>query len=264
MEKDHTSTFLRMFSMIIITLMSLQASAAVNINSGITYAGRILKADGTTPVNSASVTFSVALYDVSRQCLLYTESRTLDLSTSGGTFSFDIGDNDVSATHSYKGTLSSTYDLFDNTKTFTGLTCAVAPLTTFKALVDNEPRLLMVSFDAGDGNGPQNLPALKINPTPSALQAYKLNGYGTGDLLRIDSTISKVANPNTDLSQTQYDEFWRLVNLPNTAYLKSTTTGALAGDVTGTIGGNSVVKIQGTAVSGTAPTVAAGALVHAT
>ncbi|RYZ66492.1 MAG: hypothetical protein EOP09_12590, partial [Proteobacteria bacterium] len=254
MEKNHTCTYIRMFCLVITTLMSLQANAAMNANAGITYTGRILKADGVTPVTSSGVTFSVALYDVNRQCLLYTENRTLDLSTSGGTFSFDIGDNAAGSTQSFKGTLANVYDLFDNSKTFTSMTCGVAPFTTYKAATDNEPRLLMVSFDAGDGNGPQNLPALKINPNPSALQAYKLNGYGTGDFLRIDSAVDKTTNANTDLNQTQYDEFWRLVKNPNTAYLKSSTVGALGGDVTGTIGANTVTKIQGTAVSATTPT----------
>ncbi|MBK9321963.1 MAG: hypothetical protein IPM97_03215 [Bdellovibrionaceae bacterium] len=51
----------------------------------------------------------------------------------------------------------------------------------------------------------------KINPwPPSALQAYKVNGLWHG-FVRIDSVVDKTANSNTDLSQTQYDEFWRLV-----------------------------------------------------
>ncbi|MBK9323455.1 MAG: hypothetical protein IPM97_11040 [Bdellovibrionaceae bacterium] len=68
------------------------ADAALNANPGINYTGRIMSADGVTPVTSASVAFSVAIYDVNRSCLLYTESRSLDLSTTAGTFSFDIGD----------------------------------------------------------------------------------------------------------------------------------------------------------------------------
>ncbi|MBC7371433.1 MAG: hypothetical protein H7326_07710 [Bdellovibrionaceae bacterium] len=192
---------MRKFCLVIISMMSLWASAAMNANSGITYTRRVLKAGGITPLTAPGVTFSVALYVVNLQCLLYTENRTLDMTASGGTVSFDIGDNAAGSTQSYEGTLTTVYDLFDNTKLYTGVSCGVAPLTTFQAAVDNEPRLLMVSFDAGDGNGPQNLPALKINPTPSALQAYKLNGYGTGDMLRIDLAVVKTTNAVTKIQE---------------------------------------------------------------
>ena len=227
------------------------ALAALNANPGINYTGRIMKADGITPVTSTSVSFSVSIYDVNRNCLLFTESRSLDLSTTAGTFSFDIGDGAAGSVSSFNGNVTDLYDLFNNSKTFTGLTCS-APHTGFTPASASEPRVLMVSFDAGDGSGVQNLPALKINPVPSALQAYKLNGYGTGDLLRIDSAVDKTLNANSDLSQTQYDEFWRLVKNPGSAYLSSSTS--LAGDVTGAFATNTVVKIQGQAVSATAPT----------
>ncbi|MBK9321544.1 MAG: hypothetical protein IPM97_01060 [Bdellovibrionaceae bacterium] len=239
------------FIFVVLTLLFTHISdAALNANPGINYTGRIMSADGVTPVTSASVAFSVAIYDVNRSCLLYTESRSLDLSTTAGTFSFDIGDG-AAGSSSFNGNVTDLYDLFNNSKTFTGLTCS-APHTGFTPASASEPRILMVSFDAGDGSGVQNLPALKINPVPSALQAYKVNGYGTGDLLRIDSVVDKTANSNTDLSQTQYDEFWRLVKNPNAAYLSSSTS--LAGDVTGAFATNTVVKIQGQSVSATAPT----------
>jgi phage-related tail fiber protein len=250
-----TGTFTRIFAFACLALAMAQASAAPTANPGISYSGRIMAADGVTPVTSPAVSFSVAIYDINKQCLLFTETRTLDLSGSGGSFSFDIGDGSAGATASYKGNVTDINGLFNNTKAFTGLTCLNPPAaTSFTALAANEPRLMMVSFDTGDGNGPQTLPALKINPVPSALQAYNLNGYGTGDLLRIDLAVDKTLNANTDLSQTQYDEFWRLVKNPSTAYLTTATAGALAGDVTGAIGSNSVVKIRGVAVSATAPT----------
>jgi len=234
--------------------VSISASAATSFAPGITYSGRLTKADDT-PVNSV-VSFSVGIYDVNHDCLLYSENRTLNLSSSNGNFSFDIGDGYTGTHPTYYGNVSGLFDIFNNKKTFTGVSCS-GGVTQFTPGADNEPRVLMITFDAGDG--PQSIPALKINPVPSAFQAYRLSGYAPENLLRMNTSdvadplyVNTTANANTPLNQTQYDEFWRLMKNPSAAYLAANTT--LTGDVTGAVGTTKVIKIQNQSISATAPT----------
>jgi hypothetical protein len=128
MERLFSSSFIRIkfrstafrklialrFIFAVLTLLFTHISdAALNANPGINYTGRIMKADGITPVTSTSVAFSVAIYDVNRSCLLFTESRSLDLSTTAGTFSFDIGDGAAGSVSSFNGNVADLYDLLD-------------------------------------------------------------------------------------------------------------------------------------------------------
>lgn len=233
-------------------------------SAGITYSGRIMKADGVTPVNSSNVAFAIAIYDVNHGCLLFTESRSIDLTNSDGTFSFDIGDGSLGTTSMFYGGITKISDLFNNKKTYNGYT-ATAPnkcsdgSASFTPISTNEPRVLMISFDLSDGSGVQALPPLKINPVPSALQAYHVNGYGSDNLLKVDTSVDltnggSLASGNAALTQTQYNEFWRLMNNPGTAYLSTVPSVTLSGDVTGTAAATTVTKLQGVEVSATTPT----------
>ncbi|MGZ3745083.1 MAG: hypothetical protein ACXVBQ_14570, partial [Pseudobdellovibrionaceae bacterium] len=59
-------------------------------SSGLTYTGKILDSNDA-PVTADSVIFTVTVYDPTGKCWLYTEQRSLDLSQSAGTFSFEVG-----------------------------------------------------------------------------------------------------------------------------------------------------------------------------
>jgi len=234
-----------MLALLYIMLGPLQALA----NPAFTYTGRILDSNGS-PVVANNVRFTVTIYDSLGQCWLYTEQRQLDLSNTAGTFSFDIGSNDgtlIPLTAAFNNQISPTgvknmADVFNNIKTFDGLGNANSCSGTFTPNPSNlgAGRYLAVYFSVSGGPD-QALPMLKINPVPSALT---VGGYGTGELLKIDSSVNPSLNNNTNngLNQTQYDEFWRLVKNPLSAYLPP------SGDVTVVSGNNKVTSLLGQAL----------------
>jgi len=217
--------------------------------SGITYTGRIYDSNNS-PITSTNVRFIITIYDSLGKCWLYTEQRQLDLSQSGGTFSFDIGASDsslVSGSAVFNNHLSpngvkNMTDVFNNNKSFDGLGYDNGCNNTFTPNPSDLTvgRYLAIYFNV-DGGLNQALPLLKINPVPSALTVA---GYGTGELLKIDSSVnpSLNGNPNNGLGQTQYDEFWRLVKNPLSAYLPT------SGDVTLVSGNNKITTILGQAL----------------
>jgi len=217
--------------------------------TGITYTGRILDADDQ-PVVANQVYFKSVIYDENSHCWLYQEERQLDLSTSSGTFSFNIGSNDpdlVGGTASYNNGLTSLTDVFNNARSLAGLVGCSSPNSYTPATIS--PRILMVLFRIGSG-AQQALPPLKINPVPSALQAYSVNGYGSGELLKVDpAQLALSSVPNNALNQAQYEEFWNLILGTSLAYLKPSST--FGGDVSGTYNAISVDKIKGKSVDTT-------------
>lgn len=199
-------------------LSGSSAFAALSNPSGISYTGIILNADDT-PLNAPNVTFTFEIYDASQACLLYTETRSIDMTGSGGTFSVDIADGGGNG--AFQGSLGGISDLFNNKDEFTGLSCTNGR-TVFEADNELEPRVLRISFDVNDGKGPQTVPSLKINPVPAAYQAYSLNGYGTESLIKVDPSVIPGIYHNNPLTQAQYEEFWKLILGTSTTYAKTT------------------------------------------
>jgi len=240
------SVFQIMFVLILLARPAMAASA-------FTYSGKILDSNNT-PLNSSNVLFTVTIYDALGQCWLYTEQRQLDFSQSSGTFSFDIGSNDstlVASSASLNGGATGPQnlsDVFNNVKSFSGLGTANSCSGTYTPNPSDltAGRQLAIYFKV-DGGANQALPVLKINPVPAALT---VGGYGSGELLKIDGSINLATNANTPLSQTQYDEFWRLIKNPLSAYLPTT------GDVTVSGGNNKVTTLLTKALPVAAPTTA--------
>jgi len=210
--------------------------------TGFTYTGRILDGNNA-PVESSEVYFTTTIYDENTRCWLYTEIRKVDLSQSSGTFSLNIGSNEsdlVAGSASFNSNVTTLSDVFNNSKTFNGLTGCLSGSNSYAPSSSTAPRSMSIYFRVG--SGPQQaLPVLKINPVPSALQAYEVDGYGSGALLKLASTVDPNlnSNPNNGLDQTQYDEFWRLVKNPLSAYLPP------SGDVTVVSGNNKVTSLLG-------------------
>jgi hypothetical protein len=223
------------------------AQETLAANSGITYTGQILDSKDA-PVTASSVIFTLTIFDSLGKCWLYTEQRKLDLSQTLGTFSFEIGSNDPATLYgaapvfnnSGSGGPNNLAELFSNKKPFVGLgpdsgcTGTYDPST---ASDPNEGRLLSVYFKIGATGTNQALPPMKITPVPVAMQALSVNGYGTGALLKI-SSVNQATNANSDLTQTQYDEFWRLVKNPLAAYIPSTGNSSINGNLA--LGANTV------------------------
>jgi hypothetical protein len=191
---------------------------------GFTYSGRILDSSDQ-PVTSNDVYFTSTIYDEDTRCWLYTETRRLDLSSSSGTFAFNIGSNDadlVASSNSFNGSAATISDVFDNKKTITGLAGCSSGANTYTGSTSTANRVLSVSFKIGAGGIDQAIPALKINAVPSALQAYAVNGYGSEHLLKVTpAAIAASAVANNALDQTQYEEFWKLILGTSTTYIKT-------------------------------------------
>ncbi len=102
-------------SCIAFALFALHSVAQAGI--GLTYQGRIIKPDGN-PLDSSSVRFTIEIKSYN-DCLLYQETQTVNLSTSAGVFSLNIGSAPAPNIHNFVGTSLSS--VFTNRSTFTGL-----------------------------------------------------------------------------------------------------------------------------------------------
>ncbi|MGZ6442212.1 MAG: hypothetical protein ACXWRU_19300 [Pseudobdellovibrionaceae bacterium] len=239
--------------MFFVFLGGVEKTQAVTASSGLTYSGRILDSTAT-PVTASSVIFTITVYDPVGKCWLYTEQRNLDLSQTEGTFSFEIGSNDSSNLYGTAPSFNNQSgggpkdlaELFSNKRAYTGLgtvngcTGSYDPST---ATDPNEGRLLSVYFRIGATGTDQAIPPMRITPVPLAMQSLSINGYGTGELLRVDqSTVTSAGITNNALSVAQYTEFWSLMNKGSTSYLPVT------GEV-GIVGGNNkITSILGQAL----------------
>ncbi|MGZ3770417.1 MAG: beta strand repeat-containing protein [Bdellovibrio sp.] len=223
------------------------------LSSGVTYTGKILDSNDV-PVTANSVIFTVTIYDPAGKCWLYSEQRNLDLSQTAGTFSFEIGSGDLatlygaapSFNNSASGGPKNIADLFSNRNSFTGLGNANGCTGSYDPTTSTDPnegRLLAVAFRVGASGADQVLPPMRITPVPLAMQALAVNGYGTGELLKVDqSTVTNSGINNNPLSVSQYTEFWSLVNKSSNSYLPS------VGDIGIVAGNNKINNLLGQAL----------------
>ncbi|MBK9322587.1 MAG: hypothetical protein IPM97_06475 [Bdellovibrionaceae bacterium] len=194
------------------------------------------------PLEAAAVTFRVEIKNSAETCILYREDQIVNMTGSNGFFSIAIGK--TSNTVAGGATLEKVFS--NQGVSIPGESCTHTPTST-------ESRKFVVSFN--DGTTSQAFASQEIQSVPFALeaaQATKVGAYDAGSILKVDTSVSQTLNSNSALSQTHYDEFWRLVKNPSAAYLPNSTS--LSGDVTGALSTNTVVKIQNQAVSATAPT----------
>ncbi|MGZ3805985.1 MAG: hypothetical protein ACXVB4_17345, partial [Pseudobdellovibrionaceae bacterium] len=189
------------------------------------------------PLEAAAVTFRIEIKDPSETCILYREDLLVSMTGSKGYFSVVAG----KTANLITGGAATLDKVFSNQATpIAGQSCSYTPSSAA------ETRKIIVSFN--DGTGPQVFSAQEIQSVPFALQAQAVNGYGSGDLLKIASSVNQTTNSNNDLSQTQYDEFWRLVKNPLAAYLPT------SGDVTVVSGANKITTFLGQALPAGPPT----------
>jgi trimeric autotransporter adhesin len=108
----------------------------------LTYQGRILKPDGSTPFEG-SATFRFEIKTDVSACVLWREDVALNLAGTQGGMSMQIGlgANLASGAQSF-------IDVFDNTKTLTGLSgCAIG--TSFTP----QPNSILVTQQSGPSSG---------------------------------------------------------------------------------------------------------------
>ncbi|WP_415063610.1 hypothetical protein [Bdellovibrio sp.] len=168
----------------------------------LTYQGRILKSDGS-PVKTAT-SFTISITNPSGNCILWAEPFSSSMSSGDGSFSFAIG----AGTRSDAGT-KEFKDIFSD-----GV--VIAPNSSCPAgytKLSSDILKLKVSFN--DGTGAQSLPAMDITAVPFAIEAQKVAGVASENVVRVSDGVA------TPLSSSSFTELLALLGGSSTKYLKN-------------------------------------------
>ncbi len=226
-------------------------SAAANSPQALMLQGTILNPAGL-PQEDASVAFTVELRSPGAEnCLLYSESHTLNMTNSGGAFSLPIG----SGTRSGAGfqATSTLADVFDNgASNITGLTCTTG--TSYDPIALHS-RKIQITFD--DGSGPQSLTqTLSVQSVPYALysdSAKTLGPLGPTDFLQTN-ILTGLTQPNVDsvfASNANVVELLALIAGTSSQYAKSAGAQTFSGAVSLTSAGTGLSVTNNVAIGGT-------------
>lgn len=185
----------KVFALILVSFSSITAFAG-DFNA-FSYNGKITKPDGSA-LTSTNVVFTLSVYSPSPgSCLLYSETHTVNMAGSNGSFALAVG----TGTRTDSG--SHTFlRAFANLGTISSLTCASG--TSYSpALTDDRSFVVQIN----DGGTLINLDPQTIRSVPYAMQAEQISGYSASNLVRVNGTAS------SNLSTT---DFTNLVNFLNT------------------------------------------------
>jgi hypothetical protein len=176
-------------------------------SQGVTYVGRIIRPDGLA-ANSGSITFTLKIMDASNNCKLWSETQTVNMTDTSGTFALVVG-----AGTRTDGGSQTLKQVFTNAGTLSSLTCTSGTTYTPGATDD---RNLSVSFD--DAGTVVTLAAVAVKSVPFALQADQVSGYGIMNLAKISGVGTA-----TTMTGTQFDF---LTNLAAPASVSATPCAA--------------------------------------
>lgn len=186
--------------------------------ASITYHGRILDAD-LKPVEGTNVVFKVQVRSPGTpNCLLYEETRSVNMAGSEGVFVIPIGDGGGVRTANDPGVLVEKVFSNDPSQSFTGLACNSG--TNYQP-VALDSRKLLVSFNDGTGSGDQVLPPMDVNHVPFSLyaqessSALKVGGIEAARVLSVDSGSA------TPLTAANFAELLLLLNGASAQYVKT-------------------------------------------
>lgn len=222
-------------------LIGFWASAVVATPSGsaISYEGTIIKPDGT-PETDPSVTFDIKVRSPdSNNCLLYEETRVLNMSGSNGDFSFTLNDGSGTRTDSSGYTFDK---IFANRGAFN-----VSGGCTYTPGAD-DGRVLVVSFTDSLGVA-QQIPQEKINFVPFAIEAKQIAGFTAGSLLRV---VDGSNNPLTGLSALSNAEYTALLAVADgtAGYVTSAQLSSIpSSTIAPATGGLSLAPVSGASVT---------------
>lgn len=190
-------------------------------NAGITYNGRLMGPDGL-PVEGL-VQFRIQVRTPnSSDCLLYQETKNLNLTGKNGYFTLTL--NDGTGTR-----LTGSYALervFANQGSFNvtdpNLDCGGS--TTYNpSPVDGRKMKVYFRESSFAPNDWEELPTMDINFVPTSIESVQVGGFKADHLLRVQDA-SGVPQVVAALSPANFTELLALVNGSSTRYLQSSTS----------------------------------------
>lgn len=187
---------------IILGLFVLLSSSISFAGPVLTYQGRILKPDGS-PVKTPT-SFTISITNPSGSCELWAEPFSSSMSGGDGSFSFVIGAGTRSdaGTKEFKDIFSDGVIIAPNSSCSAGYTKLSSDILKLK-----------IRFD--DGTGPQSLPTMDITAVPFAIEAQKVAGVASENVVRVsDGAV-------TPLSSSSFSELLTLLNGTSSKYLKN-------------------------------------------
>ena len=227
------------------------AALGAQAEMGIPIQLKLKSPSGVYPTETG-LTFRVLVMSPVTNCVLREENFT-NQNLNNGSVSLFLGQGTLGSTDPGL-TLSQVYD---NSVAKTNLSCVdangnVATTGQTYTPVAGDFRNLRVSTSISTENILVNF---TMRSVPYAIQAESVAGKAGADIL--------VRNPTTQLNQTNLESL--LATTTNLAYLQNIAsagaastaisfTGVMGGDVNGTQGATSVVRIKGIPISATAPT----------
>lgn len=200
----------------ILTLFAILFSSAASAAgpTGGAVQGTLL-APGGAPVTNNSVDFKVQILDKTGTCVMYEEQHlNLDLSTTNGDFSFDLGFgssrvNNMDASNALK------QNIFRNDVN-------VAPGAPWCAggitFANGDARMLRVQFDLGSGFVAMT-PDMRVNGSAYSVIAETLQGKSPGEFVQTRTT------GGYNLNQTNIEDIFSATNWPKMQSLLAGTSG---------------------------------------
>ena len=177
----------RFFIFLAFSLLCFSVSAAPG---NFVYQGQIIKPNGQA-LEASSVTFTLQIFSPGvEECLLYEENKVLNMTSSNGLFSIEVGTGTRNGVVDYEDVTSLAVALSNSTGLVTPSTC-LGGVNYTPAATDG--RILRVTFD--DGSGPVTLAQdHNIVSVPYAVNAGSINGLAAGDILQANTGGSYVLN----------------------------------------------------------------------
>jgi hypothetical protein len=166
-------------------------------------------------------------------CLLYEETRSLNMTGSGGLFAISLN----SGTFTRTDTVAITFErAFANRgPMITSGACTYTPAA-------GDSRVLKVYFDDGSGGGEEPLPTMNIRHVPLAIESEMVGGFKAANLLRVED--AGVPGSIASMTSANYTTLTQLIAGTSTLYTKA---GQLNGSALPTINAGESLKWNGSA-----------------
>jgi hypothetical protein len=177
-------------SLLILACADAFATVSTPQTQTFTYQGQLLDSGSGTPL-SGSVGLLLSIYDPTGVCLLYQETQTIDVTTTKGMFSVQVGSAEGNTKRTASDPGIAMFDIFVNDS----LQLRASDSSTTNTCPGGytpqpgDPRKLRVVVTWGS-NTYQLSPDETVDSVPQAWVAESLQGYQPSDFLRSDGSTS--------------------------------------------------------------------------